>query len=101
MTRPPTIRMNPTTLPPLTRAQVEKVKQHRRYWKPFGKVSVVRKGQVTGHMCITVTEPDKVRRMWYDSNANLVRTVIERPLFATPTPIGKPTSALLQQMEDK
>lgn len=99
MTCPPAIRMNPTTLPPLTTAQTERVRLHRRYWKGKGKMSVVRKGQVTGHMCITVKEADKTRRMWYDRDAKLVREVIERPLFATPAPAEKPTSALLQQME--
>lgn len=100
MTRPPAIRMNPNRLPPLSKAQDAKIEEHRKYWKGIGKLSVIRKGQVTGHVCLSVTEPDKVRRMWYDKDANLVRMVIERQLFtltATPT---QPTSAILQQPEE-
>ena len=100
MTRPPAIRMNPARLPEPTAAQKLKIREHYRFWKGKGKVSVVRKGQVTGHVCISVTEPGKVRRMWYDRNANLVRMVIERPLFTLTAEVAEPQSALLQQTEE-
>lgn len=101
MTRPPAIRMNPNRLPPLTTAQADRVKRHRAYWKGKGKLSIVRKGQADGHVCITVTEPDKTRRMWYDAEANLTRMVIERPLFTLTATVEEPTNALLQQTEGK
>jgi hypothetical protein len=81
MTRPKPIRMNPNRLPELTPAQKWRIKEHRRYWKGFGKVSVVRKGQITGYVCVTVTTPDNLHRYWYDPTGRLVKRVIERPLF--------------------
>ena len=94
MTRPPAIRMNPDRLPPLTKAQDAKVKEHRKYWRGKGKMSVVRKGQILGYICITVVGQDKTRRMWYDPDAILVRIVIERPLFTLTAETAEPQSAL-------
>lgn len=91
--------MHPNRLPEPTAAQAAKIKDHRKYWKGIGKVSIIRKGQVTGHICVTVVETDKTRRMWYDRDANLVRMVIERPLFTLTAEAEQPQSALLQQTE--
>lgn len=93
--------MNPNRLPELTDAQKRRVKLHRHYWKDKGKLSIVQKGQTTGHMLISVTEPDKVRRMWYGPDGQLVRMVIERPLFTYTIEPHKPMSALYLNTKDE
>ena len=39
--------------------------------------------------------------MWYDSNAKLVRMVIERPLFTLTATAVEPQSALLQNTSEE
>jgi hypothetical protein len=89
--------MNPSRLPPLTKAQQARVKLHRQEWKNIAKLSIVRKGQTKGHVCITAVEPDKTRRMWYGPDGELVRMVIERPLFTLSVELAEPESALTHE----
>lgn len=100
MTRHAPIRMNPNRLPELTDAQKARVKAHREYWKNIGKMSIVRKGQLPGHVLISVTEPDKVRRMLYDIDGQLVRMVIEEQLFTLTAEPEEPTNALYLNTKD-
>lgn len=72
----------------------------RQQFKGIGKVSVIRRGQVKGHLCVTVTEPDKVRHAWYDPDGKLVRMAIERPLFTLSAEVAEPQEALTYQPEE-
>lgn len=102
MTRPPAIRMNPTRLPPLTKAQEQRVKLFRREFKFYGKVSVRRKGQKPGHMLIVVTMREEERFYQYDRYGDLVDRWTQGQLYVlgsimTPDPI----SAIKLNMEDE
>lgn len=92
--------MNPNRLPDLTAAQKERIKLHRQYWKNIGKISIVRKGQIRGHVLVSVTQPDQTRRMLYDMDGQLVRMVIERPLFTLTAELEEPTNALYLNTKD-
>lgn len=72
MTRPKPIRMNPNRLPPLTKAQTERVKLFRKQFKDYGKVSVIRKGQKPGHILISVIGPDRVDSFSYGPDGYMV-----------------------------
>lgn len=100
LTRHPAIRMNPAKLPPLTAAMEERIRKHRAYWKGRGKISIVRRGQPAGCVCITVTEPHQTRRMFYYADGTLAKQLIERPLFADTAKPAEPQSALLLNTED-
>lgn len=91
--------MQSTKLPPLTKAMEAKIAEHRAYWKGKAKLSIVRRGQPAGCVCITATEPDKVRRMFYYPDGTLAKQIIERPLFSQTAEPAEPTNALLQNME--
>lgn len=95
MTRPPAIRMDPARLPDLTPDQKERAKAFRKHFKGIGKVSITRKGQKHGHICITVTERDKMRRYWYDTAGELQKATIQRQLFEITAELAEPESAIL------
>ena len=81
MTRPKLIRMNPNRLPPLTKAQTERVKLFRKQFKDYGKVSVIRKGQKPGHVLITVRWNDQVEAFQYDAGGHLTDRWSQGQLF--------------------
>lgn len=73
--------MTSTALPPLTKAQQERVKLFRRQYKSYGKVSVVRKGQKLGHILITATYQGNLHRFIYGPDGKLTMKWIESGLF--------------------
>ena len=72
--------MNSRRLPPLSDAQHAKVKQLRDRHGHDARISVIRKGQRWGHICVSVSDPAGVWRLWYDPAATLMSRVFEPKL---------------------
>ena len=80
LTRQPAIRMNPSRLPPLTKAQQYRIKLFRQEYKSHGKVFVARKGQKLGHILITVTIQGERRCFTFDPDGQPVARWTQYPL---------------------
>lgn len=81
MTRPKAIKMVPDRLPPLTKAQRERVAGIRRLYGSGIHLSVIRKNQVPGHICVSWQLDDGIARIWYDQHGKAVGVSNEPRLF--------------------
>lgn len=73
--------MNPDRLPELTDAQEHRVKLFRAEFKPYGKVSVRRKGQKPGHILIVVTLRQEQRCYQYDETGSMTTAWTQNGMF--------------------
>lgn len=81
LTRPKPIRINPDRLPELTDAQKYRVKLFRAEFKPYGKVSIIRKGQKPGHILIVVTLHQEQRCYEYDETGSMTAAWTQNSMF--------------------